>query len=199
MFGNFVTLLIGVPVFLFLFWKKLKEDYVSESVFTTAFLVLFGIVLGKLISLKILPGFWFWESALFAFLGLSFGVLKFKLRFYEALEAFTVALLPLVSLLFLTHAILTSNLISFLVFSFLILLCGFYYFLDTHYKSFTWYASGRVGLSGLTILGTFFLARSALAGFSSNVLSLAGSIDSLLSGVLAFVTFLLIYNLARSR
>lgn len=197
MFGGFAAALLGVPLFLFVFWKKLKEDYVGDSIFATAFFILLGVFLGKVMSLGFFTNFWFWESILLAFLGLIIGVIKYKLRFYEVLEASVIGLLPWLTVLFLGNAILTSSLTSFLGFCLLTLLIGFYYFLDTHYKSFSWYASGRVGFSGLTILATFFLVRAALAGVSVGVLSLAGRIDSIISGILSFAIFLLIYNLAK--
>lgn len=198
MFENFLIAVPGIFIFLFIFWKKLKEDYLSDNIFLTGVYALGGILLGSIISLKFLPEWWFWQIALLSLIGLMIGTYRFKLRIYEVFEAYFVGILPWLSLFFLTHSILNSNIYSFLAFSFLLLLLGFYYFLDTHYKNFSWYRSGRVGFSGLTVLAVFLIARAALAPISDLVLSLSGKSDSIVSGVLAFVVFLLIYNLSKS-
>lgn len=198
MFSNVIVGVFGIILFLFIFWKKLKEDYLSDNIFFTAFYSLIGLFFGGLLSLKLFPEWWFWEVTVFSFLGLIIGILRFKLRVYEVVEAYIIAVLPWFSLFFLTDSIVNSSIYSFLGFSFLTLLVGFYYFLDTHYKNFAWYLSGRVGFSGLSVLGVFFLARAALAPISADVLSLAGKLDSIVSGIFAFVVFLLIYNLAKT-
>lgn len=198
MVPNLLVVIPGVILFLFIFWKKLKEDYLSDNIFFTAFYSLFGLLAGSILSIKLLPDWWFWQVVIFSFSGLLIGVLRFKLRIYEVIEAYLIAILPWFSLFFLTNSILNSNLYSFFGFSFLTLLIGLYYFLDTHYKNFSWYRSGRVGFSGLSILGVFLLARALLAPISNVVLSLAGKTDSMISGVLAFIVFLLIYNLAKT-
>lgn len=198
MIPNLLVAIPGVVLFLFIFWKKLKEDYLSDNIFFTGVYALFGIVLGVILSIKFFPDWWFWQVGVLSSVGLLIGILRFKLRIYEVIEAYLIAILPWFSLFFLTNSILNSNFYSFFGFSFLTLLIGLYYFLDTHYKNFSWYRSGRVGFSGLSILGIFFLTRAALAPISNVVLSLAGKTDSVISGVLAFVVFLLIYNLAKT-
>jgi len=43
-----IFLFLGIIIFLFFFWKRLKEDYSSERIFSTAFYILFGIGAGFL-------------------------------------------------------------------------------------------------------------------------------------------------------
>ena len=50
------TNIVGILVFLFLFWKRLRDDYSSEIIFKTAFDILIGIGVGLLFSLKFIPG-----------------------------------------------------------------------------------------------------------------------------------------------
>ncbi len=193
-----IASLIGTATFLFIFWKKLKEDYLPDQIFMIAFYVIVGIVLGYFLSTKVLTSWWFWIEVIFSLLGLTAGLVRYKFRFYESFEAYVVGLLPWFSLVLFADSVLNANLSSFIAFSFIIVLIGLYYFLDTHYKNFSWYASGRVGFAGLVTAGIFFLVRATLALFSIPVLSLAGRLDSIFSGLVGFLMFFLVYNLARS-
>lgn len=198
MLSSIVTTALGFLLFLFLFWKKLKEDYPSDFIFSTAILVLLGVVSGALASAKFLPSWWFWFSILGSFLGFLVGLFRFRLRFFEGLEALIISLLPLSLLIFLGDAIKNSSLSS-LVYSVGTLgLFGLYYFLNAHYKNFTWYRSGRVGFAGLSTGGLFFLLRAGIAIFSPTVLSFVDKFEVMLSGIAAFTLFLLVFNLGRS-
>jgi hypothetical protein len=190
--------LLGALVFLFFFWRRLREDYSGTQIFTTAFYILIGVSLGFLISFNFFSLWWFWLSLVGTLLGLVLGIWRNKLRFFEVLESSLMAFLPWLVLIFLSDSILKSNPIS-LIFSVLIFgLMGVFYYLDDHYKGFVWYRSGRIGFAGLTTAGLFFLIRMALATFFSFVLSFSGKSDIFLSGICAFILFLLIYHLARS-
>ena len=191
--------IVGTLLFLFLFWKKLKEDYGSESIFTFAVFMLLGMGIFSFVSQKILPQWWFWANCLGATLGFILGRLKFKFRFFESLEAAIIGLLPWLSFIFLHDAISSTSLPSLLAFIILLLIIVFYIFLDAHYKKLTWYKSGKVGFSGLTTLGVLFLVRTAVAAGFPSMLSFLGPIDSIISGVIAFTSFLLVFNLSRQQ
>lgn len=199
MIATILLNLAGIIFFLFLFWKKLKEDYDSESIFTFAVFMAVGIGITSAISQRILPQWWFWASCFGASLGFILGRLKFKFRFFESLEAATIGLLPWLSFIFLQDAISSTSLPSLLAFIVLLLIIVFYIFLDAHYKKFTWYKSGKVGFSGLTTLGVLFLIRTAVAAGFPSMLSFLGPIDSIISGVIAFTSFLLVFNLSRQQ
>jgi len=197
MIGSIVTTLAGIILFLFLFWRRLKEDYPSSQIFTTAFYVLAGILLGYLVSLRVSQLSWFWIELVGITLGFGVGILRYKFRFFEVLEALTLALLPWLGLFFLRDSIDNSSLASFLSFFAVTCLITLFAFLDSHYKNFSWYRSGRIGFSGLTTLGTLFLVRAAFASFFPFVISFV-KYEAILSGVAAFVFFLATFNLARS-
>jgi len=191
--------IVGILLFFFLFWRKLKEDYDSSRIFTSALFVALGVIIFSFISQKVLPQWWFWADCLGATLGFVLGRLKFKFRFFENLEAVTIGLLPWLSVIFLQDAILNAGWSSLIAFIVLLVIIAFYVFLDTHYKKFTWYKSGKVGFSGLTTLGVFFLIRTAVAAAFPSMLSFLGPIDSIISGVIAFTSFLLVFNLSRQQ
>jgi hypothetical protein len=198
MFFGILSAVLGILLFLFLFWNKQREDYPSGQIFTTAFYILIGIAAGYLISRRIYPQWWFWEALAGLAAGFGLGIFRFKFRFYEAFESLVIAILPWLSLVFLADSISSLSYFSFAAFVVIVALMGLYHFLDKHYKSFSWYRSGRIGFSGLTVAGVFFLIRAAVAFNFAFVLSFVVSVEAILSGVAAFILFLLTFNLARS-
>jgi hypothetical protein len=197
MIGAVAVSLVGILTFLFLFWKKLKDDYVASFIFSTAFLIIFGIVIGSVVSAKFFPLWWFWLSLLGASLGFTLGIVKFKIRFYEAFEAAVVSLLLWLALFFLGDAVQNSSPFSLAISLFTWALIVLSYFLARTYKNFTWYRSGRLGFTGLAIAGLFFLIRATIALYLPFMLSFVGIGEVFISGILAFITFLILFNLSR--
>jgi hypothetical protein len=189
--------LFGILIFLFLFWRRLKEDYSSEKIFSSAFYILIGLVLGNIISFFIDSSFWFWFVLFGIFIGFLISIWSLKFKIIETIEAVGVAFLPWLSLIFLNDAFSNSNTPSLFASVFIIGLIVLFFVLDKRYKSFSWYKSGKVGFSGLFVLGIFFLARTAIAPIFSFMLSFAEKYEAFLSGLIAFLCFLLIFNLSR--
>jgi hypothetical protein len=199
MIFSVMLLIIGAILFIFLFWKKLREDYPANYIFTTAIYSLLGLFLFDLVFSRYLHSWWFYGTILGSVLGLLIGVLRYKLRFYETYEAFVVGILPLSSFVMLSDAVSVRSLASFIYFVFIVILMGLFYTFDKHYKKFSWYKSGRIGFSGLTISGIFFLVRAIVASFFPYVLSFTGKLESIISGIVAFTFFLLVFSLSRQK
>jgi len=190
---------LGIFVFLFVFWKRLREDYSSEIIFNTAFYVLIGVLIGFLISLKFAPSASFWFAFVGATLGLGFAILRLRVKFYETFEALIISSFPWISFVFLSDSVTHSSLSSFLAFVVILIFVFISYYLDTHYKNFTWYKSGKIGFAGLSALGLFFIVRSILAIFTVNMLSFVGlRVEAIISGTAAFTCFVLLFNLGRT-
>ena len=119
------------------------------------------------------------------------------MRFYETFEALIISVLPWLGFIFLADSVARTVLGSFLAFIVILIMVFMAYWLDTHYKSFAWYKSGKIGFAGMATLGIIFLIRSLIAISGITMLSFVGKIDAILSGVLAFGCFLLLYNLGR--
>ena len=195
----FISSLVGILILLFLLWKRLKEDYSYEKIFNLGILILIGLLIGFLVSKKFLPSYWFFIEIIGILIGFTVGIIKLKLSFFESFEALVIGLLPWLTLFFLSDSIKNSNLSSFLAF-WVSLICIFVFFLvDSYYRGFSWYKSGRVGFSGLFIAGIFFLIRALISLFFPNVVSLSGAFEIYISGTLAFTFFLLLFNLSRSQ
>lgn len=191
--------LVGLILFLFTFYRRMKEDYASDIIFTTSFYILLGLGVGYIVSRFFLSTWWFWLEFLGISLGLAVGTVRYKLRFFETFESSFSSLTPWLSLVFLGDSVSNSSLTSFLAFVATLGILTLFYYLESSYKNFVWYTSGKSGFSGMMTFATFFLIRGAIAYFFPFVLSFVGRIDALISGIVAFVAFYGIYNLSRSQ
>ncbi|OGM22906.1 hypothetical protein A2865_00620 [Candidatus Woesebacteria bacterium RIFCSPHIGHO2_01_FULL_39_17] len=189
---------LAVILFLFLFWRRLKEDYTQNQIFTTAFYTLLGFSLGSIVSDNFAPDWWFWTSFLGGSLGIFVGTIRFNLRVFEALEAGILSSLILYGFVFFYNWINTNKVTSGLGALATSVLLIIFVFLDRRYKTFSWYKSGKVGFSGMTVLGSLFLVRAIIATRDVGVLSFVGNKDVVLSAIVSFVSFLILFNLARS-
>jgi hypothetical protein len=194
---NVAVTILALLIFLFLFWKRLKEDYAGEIIFKTATYILFGIGIGWVIAFKFVPTWFFWVSIIGGLIGLAFAILRFSVKFYETLEAFIISSLPWLSLIFLENSVARSSLSSFLAFVAILIIVFLSYYIDTHYKGFTWYRSGKIGFTGLAVAVIFFLIRTAIAIAKVTMLSFVGRGEAVISGISALVSFLLLFNLGR--
>jgi len=195
-----ITILVNIFaffVFLFVVWKRLKEDYPVEDVFNLCFVTALGLTLGYFTAKLFAPRYWFWLEVLGILLGFMFLAIKKGLKFYETIEALFIAFLTWFGIywvfLFIQTPAITSFLATLLIACFIVL----FYLLDGNYKNFTWYKSGKIGFSGLVTAGLFFLSRSAVASLFPFMLSFSGKTEVYLSAVTSFIIFLLVYNLAR--
>lgn len=186
--------IVGVGVFLFIFWRNLKEDYPPEKIFTAAFYQVISISLLLILAKYSLPKYWFWLGFIGEIAGLLLSKWIMKLKFYEIIEAATLPLLIWFSFSHLVDAFKNNSWFSLSFFIFIILEIVFYLYLNSHYKRFSWYKSGRIGFSALLTLASFFLIRGVIAVFFPFMLSFVGSLDILFSGVATFLSFLMLLN-----
>jgi hypothetical protein len=195
---NIIVGIAGTFGFLFLFWKKLQEDYASNLIFNSAFYIFSGIAAGLIISKLIFPTYWFWSVFAGICLGGWIAIVRLKIRPYELIEACVVSLLPWLALVYLENASATSSLSSFIGGTICSFLIAFYVILDRNYRNFTWYSSGKVGFSGLVILSVFFLLRALVAIFFPSVLSFVKA-EIAISGILALIIFFAVFRLAKEK
>lgn len=190
--------LFGILLLLFFLWKRLKDDYHYEKIFNLSLSIFIGLMVGYLISIvAVLSTYWFWLLVLGISIGFTINIINQKINFFESFEGLTVGMLSWIGLYFLAHAIINSNLSSFLYFWFTLFLVFLFFFLDSQYKNFNWYKSGRVGFAGVVALLIFFIIRSMVSIFFPATVSIAGGIDIYLSSTVAIVLFLLLYTLTK--
>ncbi|OGM28713.1 hypothetical protein A2962_02520 [Candidatus Woesebacteria bacterium RIFCSPLOWO2_01_FULL_39_61] len=199
---NFVLIriafsIIGIVIFLFIFWNRLREDYSESIIFTSAFYVLFGMFISTLASLYFFEKWWFWLALLGGVVATWLAIFRFKLRVFEVVESNVLGSLTLLSLVYLYNLVQSKDILSGSATLICLALIILFIYFDKHYKDFTWYKSGRIGFSGLTILGLFFLIRAAVALFFHDMISFVSGYEVVLSGIIAFVSFLTVFNLAK--
>jgi len=203
----FISFLWLILIFLFIFWSKLKEDYDTKTIFTQGFFMVFIIYFSIFCSNLIIPrlhqthifnpnGLWFWMSLIAISIAFVIGILKFKFKFYEALEATTLGLFTTLIPIELMFFLFTKNKLFLLQSALILFFSLIYLILNAHYKKITWYRSGRVGFSSLLTLGLFFLTRSIIAIYSPNMLFLLGKVEIVFSAATAFLIFFALYNLS---
>lgn len=192
-------IVIGILTFLFVFWKRLREDYVVSQIFTTSFYIIIGIIVGYVLSVYFFYAWFFWVSLVAAISSMFLGIFKYKLSLVEIFEAVVLGLLTVFALFLFHDLISKGNVLSGVGGSVIFLLLIVFFFLDSRYRRFSWYKSGRVGFSGLTISGAFFLLRAVVAVTFGDVISFVGNIDAYLSAIVAFLSFLVLFNLARQK
>lgn len=202
-----MTLVIGVIGSLFLFWRELKEDYENNEIFSFGFIVsgflIFGFLGGLFLKTKLQvtnifnpAGLWFWTAFFAGVVGWAIAYFKFKLKFFETLEASAVGFLFFVFVSNIINSLQPVDIKAILFALFSGLLVLIFYMLDSRYKRFSWYKSGRVGFSGLAILGIFFLGRALVAIMDPSMVSFVGKIDAISDSIVSFLFFLALYNLS---
>lgn len=200
----FLTILIGSFLYLFIYWRRLKEDYASPLIFVSSIFQLVLLIFVYWFAKQFLApslsqsdlispnGLWFWLD--FGAISLSQLLLgKFtEMKYYEVFEATVLASFYLLLAFFISQLLLLGA-------GLILALIIFYYLLDHNYKKFAWYRSGKVGFSSLTTLAIFFLIRAIMAFLAPNSLLLFGKIDTIISSSAALITFASLYNLSQSR
>lgn len=193
-----ITNLLGIILLFFLLWKRLKDDYHYEKIFNLGFIIFFGLATGYFVAKSFVPSYWFWTQIFFVTASFLIGVIKQKMKFFESLDALIIGLLPWLGLTYLSDAISKSSLSSFLAFWITLIFVFLFFFLNSQYRKFSWYKSGRVGFAGITVAALFFLARIALFLIYPQTMSFAGGLELYFSGTFAFSFFLLLYRLSVS-
>jgi len=184
--------------FLYLFWKKLKDDYTSEQIFTCGFGVLLGVTFGNLVGSIFFPDFRFWLTLMGSVLALAVGIKRFRMRFFELLEAWTIGSLAILAVSNLYDLFSEANYLDlvFLAVTFFLIIIFFY--INKRYKRYVWYRSGKVGFSSLMVLGLYFIFRVSTDLFSG-IMALRIVLDALFSGLLSFVSFLVLFRRSQDK
>ena len=188
--------ILGLLLFLFVFWKRLKDDYSSDIIFQSAFSIFIGLSLGLVASRLLAEKWFFWMALGGSAAGMLLMINKFKLRFFETLEAFLLASLPLTTLMFFADSVKNVSSTSFFAFIAVLVISFFAYWVDVHYKGFSWYKSGRIGFTGLSLAAVFFLTRTVVAILGFDVVSFVGIYERYVSGAFFIISLGTLIRLA---
>ncbi len=146
-------------LFLFLFWGRLKEDYLSDQIFNSGIITLAGIVVGIIFTKFLGAEYWFWLSLTGALLGLVLASNNNKINFFELFDIFVASALPWLVIANLSSLLNDANYASIIWTIFALLLIFIFIFVEKRYKGFSWYRSGKIGFAGLFTIGVLFLIR----------------------------------------
>ncbi len=146
-----IFIFLGGYLFLYVFWKKLKEDYSEDKILSTGFYTLFGLGFSYLFSLRFASLYWFWITLLGGLIGAFFGILRFKLKPIESLDAVILGFLIIFDMFFLYNFLKSHDFRFGIFFLLIFIIISFYFFLEKRYKNFSWYKSSKVGFSGFTV------------------------------------------------
>lgn len=189
--------ILGFSIFVFLLWRSLKDDYIPEKIFNLAACVAIGLFAGLLVSKWFVPGYWFWLEFGGITIFYVIAIKKLKIKFFESLEGMVSGLLPWVGLTYLSIAISRSSLASFLAFWVCLISFFLYYFINSRYRTFSWYKSGKIGISSTLTLFLVFLIRGVVSVFYPTAISFVGKYEIYFSGVVMLVILLLILKLIK--
>lgn len=180
---DYLLKFLGAGIFSFVLWKKLKEDYGHDLIFSFTILVLALAAFGDILSQNFLPGFSFWSVLLFQLICVSFFVKKGYFKFYELIDGFTISWLTL----FLTvnvsellvqiireRGLRTPDLYFLLHALFILLTFIVYKAVLKRYRGFSLYPSGKIGFLGLAVSSLYFLFRGLVAILTHSVLPFFG-------------------------
>lgn len=188
---------VGVFLFLYFFWKKLKDDYTQNLIFPSAIYCLIGILIAGFGSFYFFPRWFFWISVAGSLLGLLVSLKRFNMRVFEVYEGWVLGSLGLFLVFSMNLFINGWNEVYLLGVILAVFLISLYFLVDRHYKKFAWYKSGKVGFTGLSISGVTFLIFTLIAIFFPDMVFFQGKIGASIAGTLSFISFILLFNLSQ--
>lgn len=178
-FISYLLKIIATILFSYLLWKKLKEDYAHEIIFSFTIISLLAVAFGSMLSKYITPGYDFWIVFILLIINIIWFVKRGHFKFYELLDA-----LPITGLTFflisnlsnlevqklLGKDIKINDLQNWLHLLFIFILLLLYKGVLKNFRSFTFYPSGKIGFLGLSVLSLYFLFRGLVAIIIPSVL-----------------------------
>lgn len=191
----FVLGFLGMVIYMYLTWKKLKEDYVDSEVIIYLWLAVLGFMLGGrmvfgILNWKMWNNWWewllFWEKpginylgAYFGWLWVTFWVAKtYDWKIWRLLEDTTKTFLVLVTFCLLGDFLRVWGDRQIVIY--LLLVLGLFFWsawVERRYRSFGWYKSGKKGFVWISVNFWLWLALAVIEK------QLAYVFPSLLSGV----------------
>ena len=201
MLVNLILISLGILAYLFFCWRRLKDDYPANQVFSASLIILCSAFVFSQVFKHFVSGWWFWGGISGILIAFCVSVYKYKLKFYENLEAFGIGFLIILAMIFFSDSVIASSISSLGFFLIILALIILFFVMEMKYKELSWYKSGKIGFSGLFILGLFFMIRSLIAIVYPHMLSYLVTfslLDAILSALVSLTMFLVLYKLSKS-
>lgn len=188
--------ILSLSFYLFLFWKRLKEDYSQDTIFDTVFSILGAFFLAIVFARFYFVDYWFWCGLSAAFAMMIIMIRKYRMKFFETLDALIIAFFPIL-LFFSIGKWLAGSAEYFFMAVIAALLIMFFFFIDARYKKFLWYKSGKIGFSGLITASIFFVTVASIAILAPGMVFLSGLFDAGLAILLSLTCLYSLFKLSK--
>lgn len=162
MITNIILILVGILIYLFIFWRRLKDDYITNQIFGVAFFSVFALLLSITASYWF-PNLWFWISLLSVLIAGIIGAIKHRIKLFEYFDAQISGFIPLLMIGFILGSINNWDVVNYLIVLLLFGILVFNVYLNGSFKKFKWYRSGNAGFPAMVTLAIIMLTRIAVA------------------------------------
>ncbi len=203
-----MVVVFGSLVFVFMFWRRLKEDYSSDILFsagvsmaicTMLFSAIFFYIANFFFAKSAVfypEGMWFWGAVVGYLIAYAVSVWRYEMKVYEVFDAAGIALLLWYAEIIFAYSIIPLYISGLAFFSAVFIFYLSFVWLQKNYKRLSIFRNSRAGAPGLAIIGALFFVRVLAAYFVPSLVSLVGPIDIVPSSVVAFLLFFSVYNLS---
>lgn len=168
--ASLLLTLLGLFLFSFFLWRKLKEDYGSDRIFTFTLWLFIGIFSGVWLAKgdALLSS---WLPVIGTTLVSLYFIRRYSFRPFELLDALSASWFYLSLFLFSAASLKSEEGKIFLAFASIAAVSLLLHrFFEKRYRRFSWYPSGKVGFVGLGSFAVYFFLRGLVEIFSPFVL-----------------------------
>lgn len=162
---SLVLSFVGILLFSFVIWKRLREDYTNDQIYLLSFALFICALGARWIASNWFIGFEVWFVVVACAGALNYLLKRLGIKFFEFVDALAPATFYFLFFWYLGKLVLGGKdqlliigpqvLLSFAM-------LFIYQFLLSRYRKFSWYPSGKVGFAGLASFAIYSLFRSIL-------------------------------------
>jgi hypothetical protein len=187
---------LGALLFLYLFWKRLKDDYSSYQIFSAGWCVLIGGAFMYMVSKFFGANYSFVMAETGSFLGVLIGARRFNMSLIESFEGWVIGGLGFLVMFYLMGVLVSFSPVTALNLTVVLMLAWLFFYVNSRYKRYVWYRSGRVGFSGLLVSGFYFTFRSSNLLVSA-IIGREFNWEAIVSVLAAIVSFFALFNFSK--
>lgn len=198
--SQIVAVVSSIPFFLvglFILWKKLRDDYIASQIFSLGFLIYFSVLI-YFVSRKYFSfPYSEWLVLLIPFLITLIYSKRNRLRLNEVVNALVPSYL-VAHFYFYVTLIIAGYRTNYIIAIFVILVLTLIFSVtEKKFKNFSWYKSGKVGISGLLIFALMCIINAIIALLSPSMVFFSGKLNAIILIILALISATAIFTLSR--
>ncbi len=190
--------ILGISLFLFILWKKLRDDYLSQQIFSTGFFIATLIMVLKITYYLLNYPDNIFIIILILAISAIVAIRRFRFNTLEFTDSLVISFLSWHAISQLAY-ILKLDLQAALELLASCILIFVFLFLQPRYKSFNFYKSGKIGFCGMAVISLYFLYRTAIAMISDDMLFFSKFVDLSIALTVFLVSTLTTINLSAKK